>query len=226
MTPGRTIPFYLDFISPYSWLALMQSERFAEQQGIRWEMRPVVYAALLDAHGLVGPAESAAKRRYTFHDVVRCAAELGLGISGPPEHPFRSLEALRTLYLFRSGPSAPRLAVELADAAWGQGRSLTDPAVLRDVVVSVGLDAGGLAERIADPAVKNGLREMTEGAIAAGVFGVPTFVHEGELFWGHDRMDTLARRLSGATPAPGGLGKKILARPRGVDRKRAPTTKR
>ena len=226
MTPGRAVPFYLDFISPYTWLALMQSERFAEREGIRWEMRPVVYAALLDAHGLVGPAETPAKRRYTFHDVVRCATELGLAIAGPPEHPFRSLEALRTLYLFRNGPEAPRLAVQLADAAWGQGRSLTDPTVLREVVASVGLDASGLAERIGERAVKNGLREMTDEAIAAGVFGVPSFVHEGELFWGHDRLDALARRLSGATPAPRGLERSILTRPRGVDRKRAPTTKR
>jgi hypothetical protein len=67
---------------------------------------------------------------------------------------------------------------------------------------------------------------MTEEAIAAGVFGVPTFVHEGELFWGHDRLDALARRLSGTTPAPGNLEQEILARPRGVDRKRAPTATR
>lgn len=110
MTVTRTAHFYLDFISPYSWLALMQAERFATEHAVRWDVRPVVYAALLQANGLVGPAEVQAKRRYTFRDIVRCAHELGLRLSGPPEHPFRSLEALRTAYLFREEPQALRLA--------------------------------------------------------------------------------------------------------------------
>ena len=75
----------------------IHGDGFAAEHGIRWEMRPIVYAALLDAHGLVGPAETPAKRRYTFHDVVRTARHLGLRFEGPPTHPFRSLEALRKI---------------------------------------------------------------------------------------------------------------------------------
>src|SRR5256885_127511 len=60
------VQFYLDFVSPYSWLALMQAEHFAVEHGVHWEPRPVVYAALIDAHGLIGPVETPAKRRYTF----------------------------------------------------------------------------------------------------------------------------------------------------------------
>ena len=113
MTATRTAHFYLDFVSPYSWLALMQAERFAAEHGVHWEVRPVVYAALLQANGLVGPVEVPAKRRYTLRDVVRCAHELGLRLNGPPEHPFRSLEALRTAYLFRQEPRSLQLAVRL-----------------------------------------------------------------------------------------------------------------
>lgn len=223
MAEKRTVPFYLDFISPYSWMALMQAERFAAEHGFQWEMRPVVYAALLDAHGLTGPAETPAKRRYAFHDVVRCAQSLGLKFEGPPEHPFRSLEALRTLYAFRDDPAALRLAVRLSDACWGEGRSLADPRVIREAVASVGLDATALDRRIAEDAVKQGLRRTTEAAIRLGVFGVPTFVVDDELFWGHDRLDHLARRLSGEVPPSVELVRSFLARPRGVDRRRAPS---
>ena len=82
----------------------MQAREFGERHAVDWEVRPLVYAALLDAHGLVGPVETSAKRRYTMGDVVRCAGELGLPVVGPPEHPFRSIEALRTLVLFREEP--------------------------------------------------------------------------------------------------------------------------
>ena len=221
MAAVHTVRFYFDFISPYSWLALMQAERFAEQHRVRWDLRPVVYAALLDACGLIGPAEVPIKRRYTFHDIVRGAARLGLRVSGPPEHPFRSLEALRTLQLFREEPQALALAVGLSDACWGAGRALTDASVIAEIVEQVGLDSHQLARRIADPAIKQALRESTEEALARGVFGVPTFVHQDELFWGHDRLEYLADRLTGrATPAASDLVERMLGRPRGADRKR------
>jgi 2-hydroxychromene-2-carboxylate isomerase len=222
MATTPSVPFYLDFISPYAWMALMRADGFAAENGIRWGMRPIVYAALLDAHGLVGPAETPAKRRYTFHDVVRTARHLGLRFEGPPTHPFRSLEALRALFLFRDTAQALRLATRLSDGCWGEGRPLTDMRVIEEVVREVGLDATDLAGRIAEPEVKHGLREQTERALRLGVFGVPTFVFDGELFWGQDRMDHLARRLRGEVPPAAELAGSFLARPQGVRRKRAP----
>lgn len=222
MAKTPTVPFYLDFISPYSWLALMGAERFAAEHGIRWELRPVVYAALLDAHGLVGPGETPAKRRYTFQDVARTARRLGLRFEGPPIHPFRSMEALRTQFLFRDAPQALRLAARLADACWGEGRPLTDPQALEQVVGEVGLDPTDLARRLARPEIKNGLREQTEAALQLGVFGVPTFLFDRELFWGHDRMGDLGRRLRGEAPPGAELAEAFLARPMGIRRKRAP----
>jgi len=217
-----TIPFYLDFISPYAWLALTQSRGFAEEHDICWELRPVVYAALLDAHGLVGPAETTAKRRYTFHDIVRLARAHGLKFSGPPAHPFRSLEALRTLFLFRQDRRALELAIRLANACWAEGRDLADLGVLQAVVEESGLDASGLEERISQPATKQGLRQMTEQAIAGGVFGVPTFRNGKEMFWGHDRLDQLAASLAGKTAQLEETADAFLQRPRGVDRAQAP----
>jgi 2-hydroxychromene-2-carboxylate isomerase len=220
-TRNRSVTFWLDFISPYTWLALMRCETFAREHGIVWEPRPVVYAALLDAHGLVGPVETVAKRRYTLHDVARSAKALGLRLTGPPAHPFRSLAALRTLCVYLHDERAMRLAVLLSDAAWGEGRDLTDAGVLRDVVAKAGLDAGSLEERIQAAEVKEGLRRLTDEALAGGVFGVPTFALDGELFWGHDRLDHLARRLEGEAPPAPELVQKLVDRPRGADRKRA-----
>lgn len=217
---GKSVRLYFDLVSPYSWLALSRVEAFGERHAIAWDARPVVYAALLDTHELVGPVEVESKRRYTFHDVARCAAELGLTLTGPPAHPFRSLEALRAVCLFHDDPRRLRLAVALADACWSAGRALTEPSVLAEVVAAAGLDASDLARRTADPAVKERLRRNTEQALQAGVFGVPTFVYEGELFWGHDRMEHLARRIGGPDPEARRRAEEMLARPRGADRRR------
>ena len=219
----RTVRLYFDFISPYAYLGLSAAESFAAEHDVAWELWPVVYAKLLDATGLVGPGEVDVKRRYTWRDVLRCARRAGVPLVGPPAHPFRSLDAVRVAWLFREDARALQLARALSTAAWGEGRDLTDPEVRADVVASVGLDAEGLAERIAAPEVKDGVRRSTEAALAAGVFGVPTFEVDGQLFWGHDRLPHLADWLS---QGPGDFERQaevMDARPRAADRPSSPS---
>lgn len=214
------VAFYFDFVSPYSYLALTQARRFESEHGIRFDLHPVVYAKLLDETGLLGPAEVDAKRRYTFADIVRGAHRLGVPLVGPPAHPFRSLEALRTLTLWRDDERALDLAVALSSACWGEGRDLTDLSVIAEIVSKAGFDAASLPERIAAEPVKRALAELTSAAIAAGVFGVPTFLAGSEMFWGHDRMAYLGEFLDGRLPEVAPLAEPMLRRPRGADRPR------
>lgn len=212
------VTVYFDFVSPYAFLALTQLGGFAAEHGVRFRVRPVVYAALLGHHGLVGPAETEAKRRYTFFDASRSAALLGVTLVGPPAHPFRSLEALRAACLFDESGRAPALVAAIGSAAWSAGRDITDVGVLADVVATAGFDATDLAVRIAAPEIKERLKAHTAAAIAQGVFGVPTFVLDDEIFWGHDRMAHLASRIAGRLPNVTAAAEAILARPRGADR--------
>ena len=125
--------------------------------------------------------------------------------------------------LFREHPRAIELAAALANACWADGRPLTDPAVIAEVLAAEGFDARDLAARIADPGVKQELRRLTAQALEDGVFGVPSFVWEDELFWGHDRMEHLAERLEGKLPPATREAEAMLARPRGADRRTAPS---
>ena len=218
----RQVRFYLDFVSPYTYLVLVRAHEFARANQVEWQLRPVVYGALLDATGLVGPVEVPAKRRYTHRDILRSARLSGIPLAGPPEHPFRSLEALRTLCLFRHDQRALELAVDLAEACWGDGKSLTDLAVIEEVVAGLGLDAAALGERISEEAVKLDLHDLTREALESGVFGVPSFEYEGDIFWGHDRLDHLAARLTGELADLGPELDEMERRPSGVTRKSAP----
>jgi 2-hydroxychromene-2-carboxylate isomerase len=99
--------------------------------------------------------------------------------------------------------------------------------VLADIVRGVGLGSSrmrpeDLAARASAPAVKEALQQRTADAIAAGVFGVPTFELDGELFWGHDRLDHLAARLEGRLPDLTARAAILEARPRAADRATAP----
>jgi 2-hydroxychromene-2-carboxylate isomerase len=210
------VDFWFDPISPYAWLAARQLERIDARASVR--IRPVLFAGLLNHHGNVGPAEIPTKRAYTFRDVVRTADRLGLRVEGPPAHPFNPLTALRACASIDDDDARRRLAIALLDAAWSEGRDLESIDVVREVASSVGLDGEAITAATREPAVKLRLLEATQTAIAAGVFGVPSFVIEGEVFWGSDRIEALLHRLGGARVDEEKLAR-ILARPASATRR-------
>jgi 2-hydroxychromene-2-carboxylate isomerase len=198
----RPVRFFFDFISIYSWLAMDRAEDLAAEHGIRWELRPILYAGLLDRTGGFGAGEDPRRRAHAIRDAQRVAHRLGLEFVGPPRHPFISLAALRlqTAACLDEPDRALPLARELFAAAWQEGRDLTDFEVLEDVARRVGLTLD--LDRLQARPVKKQLAAWGVEAFEEGLFGVPTFIApDGELFYGQDRMDDLIDHLAGRGPA-------------------------
>jgi 2-hydroxychromene-2-carboxylate isomerase len=190
------VRLYFDPVSPYVWLAADAIARI-EAAGAQVVLEPVLFAAMLDAHGQKGPAEIAAKRAYTFRDVMREAARRGLAFTGPPGHPFNPLAALRMCVALDEPDAQRRFALALLAACWERGEDISDKRVLARIACEQDLDGDALCEAAQQDAVKQRLAQDTARAIADGVFGVPTFRYDDELFWGGDRVDALLWRLQG-----------------------------
>ncbi|WP_057245905.1 2-hydroxychromene-2-carboxylate isomerase [Duganella sp. Root198D2] len=191
----QTVRMYVDPISPFVWLATKQIARI-EAAGVQVEMVPVLFAAMLNKHGLVGPAEVPAKRVLTFRDVMRQASAQGLEFAGPPGHPFNPLPMLRMATAISGRAERIAFVTAVMAATWELGQDAQDFAVLARVARDCGLDADALVAA-GTPEVKAELARATEQAINDGIFGVPSFVFEGELFWGADRVDSLLHRIAG-----------------------------
>jgi 2-hydroxychromene-2-carboxylate isomerase len=213
-----TVTFYFDPVSPYAWLANEAIARI-EATGAQVMFQPVLFAALLNAHGNIGPAELPAKRRYIFRDVMREAARAGLGFKGPPGHPFNPLLALRMCLALTRQHERRNFAVAVMKACWEQGEDVSDADVLQRVAASCGLDGPALQAAAQQGANKMLLATDTEQAIADGVFGVPTFRVGDELFWGADRIDALLLHLQSSRIDERALAD-FLARPPLAERKR------
>jgi 2-hydroxychromene-2-carboxylate isomerase len=196
MDSTPVVTFYFDPISPYAWLAANALQRI-EAAGAQIVFQPVLFAAMLNAHGNVGPAEIPAKRAYIFRDVMREAAGAGRAFKGPPGHPFNPLQAMRMCLALTRKDERRRFATAVMNACWEDGDDVSDTAVLLRLATACGLSAPVMQAASQQPAIKMQLAADTEKAIADGVFGVPTFRVGSELFWGSDRIDALIRHLQG-----------------------------
>lgn len=186
---ARRLTWYFDYVSPFSYLQLAAHTDLFRRDDV--VLKPVVFGALLTHWGHKGPAELPTKRTFTFRYVVFHARELGVPLRFPPAIPFNPLHALRLTVGLGSRIDVVRT---IFDFVWKEGRSLGDEwhALCERLGAT---DADALCNA---PAVKSQLRANGEAAIAAGVFGVPTFEVAGELFWGVDATSLLRAYLEDA----------------------------
>lgn len=196
MSETKTVEFYFDYSSPFTYLAATQIRRVVDEAAGVLVWRPFFLGGLFKAIGApVVPLEvlPEAKRSYQDLELTRWAARWGVPFSFTPHFPLNTIAALR---LTIAAPEDAREALvgALMRRAWVAGEDLAQPEVLNAGLVEVGLD-GALLAATKEPAVKDELRRNTEEAVARGVFGAPSFFVGDELFWGQDRLDFVAEAL-------------------------------
>ena len=185
----RAADWYFDFLSPFSYLQLVQFDRLPPDLEITY--RPVLFAGLLGHWEHKGPAEIPAKRVHTYRWCHWYAARHGIPFRMPPAHPFNPLRPLR---LAVAQGAEPALIRAVFDAIWAEGRDLSRDDEWQGLTERLAIaDAD---EAIAQPEVKEALKKSTEEAARRGVFGVPTFAIGGELFWGLDATDLVLDYLN------------------------------
>ncbi|ANJ76049.1 2-hydroxychromene-2-carboxylate isomerase [Ralstonia insidiosa] len=186
-----TVDWFFDVISPFAYLQLEQLDRLQAAHDIVIRPRPIVLGALLNHWGQKGPAEMAPKRVFTYRHALFRAQQLGMPFRMPPAHPFNPIKALRLTLAMDGSLDAVRAVFR---HIWRDGNDVASPEGFAALCEAVGFPEGVTA--VEQPAVKDALRAHTDAAIALGVFGVPTLVHDGELFWGEDATDMFVQCLT------------------------------
>lgn len=172
-----TSRWYFDFISPFSYLQWQKLKSLREVTPV-----PIVFAAILAAHGQKGPAEIPGKREFTYRHVLWQARQQGVPLKFPPAHPFNPIAALR---LCIAACSTAAAVDAIFDWIWARGQAGDSAQTLAPVAAQLGVELASIGSED----VKAALRVNTDAALAAGVYGVPTLAFDGQLFWGNDAHD-------------------------------------
>ena len=191
----KHITFYLDFVSPYAWLALEQLPKALQGLSYHVEYRPVLLGALLQGAANPGPAGIPAKRAWTYRQVSWLGQSLGIPLQMPAQHPFKPLPLLRlALAHGRDGSINRFVSQAVMQHVWQGGLGANDPQRLLQLREQ--LQEQKRHDEAGDE-VKQWLRSNTDKAQQAGVFGVPAWVVDGHVFWGLDALPMLRSYLQG-----------------------------
>lgn len=185
---GEPIQWFFDFISPFAYLQWQVVKEFT---GLRIDYRPLLFAGLLAHHGHKGPAEIPSKRVFTYRHAQWRADRAGIPMRFPPAHPFNPLAGLRLCTA--AGSTAPAIDA-IFNHIWRDGRPAETADELAPVAERLGIaDLPGVLQQ---PEAKSVLRRNFDEAVRAGVFGVPTLLADGEIFWGDDATEMFEAYLA------------------------------
>jgi 2-hydroxychromene-2-carboxylate isomerase len=191
----KHITFYFDVISPYAYLAFEKMPQALQGISHSVTYKPVLFGAILQQFGQLGPAEIAPKREWTYRQIQWLAKEQGTVLQMPASHPFNPIALLRlALACGHAGACNRYVAQCLFGHVWQGGQEAQDGQRLQ-----------ALIERLQpqrspeDADVKAELKANTAAAVSQGVFGVPTMVVDGQHFWGMDALPMLRAYLLGDT---------------------------
>lgn len=185
---ARTLEFYFDYGSPYSYLADTQVEAIAQRSGATLVRKPMLLGGVFKATGNHSPAELPQKSKWSGFDMLLWARHYGVPFQRNPFFPVNTLALMRGAAAAQIDGTFERYHPAVYKAMWVDGRNLNDMKEIAAVLAAAGLDPAKVGARIQDQDVKDRLKATTEEAVARGVFGAPTCFVDNMMFFGNDRL--------------------------------------
>ncbi len=185
-----TLEVWIEYSSTYSWLTVARIGRLTAERGVALDWQPFFLPPVREQQGLGFPfPEGSAKTAYMWRDLERRAATLGVPFRKPEAYPVNSLPTARVAMVGTREGWCQRFTEEAFRLHWTEGCAIGSDENLQRALDALGLDAAAVRERANAAENKEALKGQTARAVQRGLFGAPSFVVEGELFWGDDRLE-------------------------------------
>ncbi len=184
----KSIDFYFDFISPYSYLAHKQIENIKQKKEININYKPILVGGLHKLQGITAPAFIKAKLKYMEGDCNLIAKKNKSNFIWNSKFPINSLNIMRG-YLFINDEVKKLYLNEIFDAYWKDNLDTSNEEILKTLVKKCKINLKDFFNGIEDTKIKDKLKSLTQEAHNKEIFGTPTFVVNNKIFWGQDRLE-------------------------------------
>ena len=184
----KSIDFYFDFISPYSYLAHKKIKENTERKYINFNYKPILVGGLHNLQGITPPAFIKPKLKYMISDCNLIAKKANFDFIWNSKFPINSLLIMRG-YLFINEDIKDLYLNTMFDAYWKNNLDISNEEILITLLKKCKINLDSFLVGVKDLKIKDGLKKVTQEAHDKEIFGAPTFVVNGKIFWGQDRLE-------------------------------------
>lgn len=198
---AKHVDYYVSLNSPWTYLGSARFDAMARKYGAKVTIWPVDFGSVFAVSGgLPLPKRAPQRQAYRMMELKRWRDHLGVKLTLEPKFfPANEVPAAKCVIALREQgrmDDAIKLAHAVLTALWAEEKNTGDPATLRAIIAGCGLEADTVLAASEAPGMAEKREAYTKHAIASGVFGAPSFVIDGEIFWGQDRLDFVERKLA------------------------------
>ena len=184
----KSIDFYFDFISPYSYLAHKKIKNLKEKKNIIFNYKPILVGGLHNLQGITAPAFIKPKLKHMISDCDLIAKKNKSTFIWNSKFPINSLNIMRG-YLFINDETKDLYLNVIFDAYWKDDLDTSNEKILETLIKKCKINSNTFFDGIKDPKIKDRLKDVTQEAHNNEIFGAPSFVVNNKIFWGQDRLE-------------------------------------
>ena len=185
----KSVDFYFDFISPYSFLAHKQIKKIEKKNEIKIKFKPILLGGLHNLHGIKAPAFIPAKAKFMIRDCKLIAEKNKIQFKFNSYFPIKTLNLMRGVLVANEDDFTSLYVEKIFDAIWKDGLNMNDQNIIDKVLKNIDINPKTFFLRSSSQNVKNLLKKKTDEAYEKGIFGAPTFLVNNKIFWGQDRLE-------------------------------------
>ena len=184
----KSIDFYFDIISPYSYLAHQKIKVIKKNKKILFNYKPILVGGLHNLQGITAPAFIKPKLKHMISDCNLIAIKDNFDFTWNSKFPINSLSVMRG-YLFVNTDIKDLYLDKIFDAYWKDNLDISDEEILISLIKKCKIDPSSFLDGIKNSDIKNELINVTKEAHDKEIFGTPTYVVNNKIFWGQDRLE-------------------------------------
>tara|TARA_B100000427_G_C15428928_1_gene559843 strand:- start:94 stop:684 length:591 start_codon:yes stop_codon:yes gene_type:complete len=185
---NKSIEFYFDFISPYTYLAHKRIMEIEKLEKIIFIYKPILLGGLHNLRKITPAAFIEAKKKYTIEDCQMIAKKFNIHFKFNDKFPINSLNLMRGVLVLDKN-KIKKYIEKIFNAYWELNLDLSNKEIIEKILKELKIDKDQFFKKINEQKIKDLLRQLTQQAFNKEIFGAPTFVVNNKLFWGQDRLN-------------------------------------